>query len=239
MISFSHKNRSSQKEVMDSLDFQGDELNNLLLDLKAINKWLGGNYITIDGVNKLIKNHSRDNAVTIIDIGCGDGEMLRKCADYFVKQNLRFKLIGIDFNENILEIAKSKSVGYSNISFLNMDVVNNTEAIPESDIILCTLFLHHFKNEEIEKLIKKFLVKSRLGIVINDLERSKLAFNLFKLVHKLFLKTKTARHDGLISIARGFKKNELVRFSGHIPNQKSTIRWCWAYRFQWIINKNK
>lgn len=239
MISFSHKNRSSQKEVMDSLDFQGDELNNLLLDLKAINKWLGGNHITIDGVKKLIKNHSRDNAVTIIDIGCGDGEMLRKCADYFVKQNLRFKLIGIDFNENILEIAKSKSVGYSNISFLNMDVVNNTEAIPESDIVLCTLFLHHFKNEEIEKLIKKFLVKSRLGIVINDLERSKLAFNLFKLVHKLFLKTKTARHDGLISIARGFKKNELVRFSEHIQNQKSTIRWFWAYRFQWIINKTK
>ncbi|MCG2430337.1 methyltransferase domain-containing protein [Aequorivita xiaoshiensis] len=239
MINFSNKHRSSQVEVMDSLDFQGEELKNLLNDLKTINKWLGGNHITIDGVKKLIKNHSKGTTVTILDIGCGDGEMLRRCADYSAKQNLSFKLIGIDFNENILEIAKSKSAAYSNISFLNMDVVNNTEAIPETDIVLCTLFLHHFNNEEIKKLTKKILIKSRLGIVINDLERSKLAFNLFKLVHKLFLKTKTARHDGLISIAKGFKKNELVKFSEHIPNQRSTIRWCWAYRFQWIIKKNR
>jgi len=53
----------------------------------------------------------------------------------------------------------------------------------------------------------------------------------------LFLKTDTAKHDGLVSIARGFKKDELEHISKKIPNQKSEIHWKWAFRYQWILKK--
>ena len=237
MISFSKKHRSTQQEIMDNLEFQGEEMKNLLIDLKIVNKWLGGNSITIDGVKKLLKNHSKEEKVTIVDIGCGDGEMLRRISDFGIKNNYNFECLGIDFNENILRTAIDQSSNYQNITYKNANILNDNQAIPNCDIILCTLFLHHFSNELINSLLQNFTEKSRLGIVINDLERSKQAFNLFKLAHKILLKTNTSRHDGLVSIARGFKRNELLRFSERLPNQLSKIRWCWAYRFQWIIKK--
>lgn len=237
MITFSNKYRSQQVEIMDSLDFQGLEMQNLLKDLKTVNKWLGGNKITIDGLKKLVHNKDKVETVTILDIGCGDGELLRQCSEFGKRNNFDFKLIGIDFNENILNYAETKSKNYLNIKYQKVDVFSEENLIPNCDIALCTLFLHHFSKEKIEFLLQVLLNKTSIGIIVNDLERSRPAFNLFKIISQFFLKTETARHDGLISVARGFKKAELKNISIKIPNQQSEIHWRWAYRYQWILKK--
>ncbi|KJJ38069.1 hypothetical protein MB09_10555 [Aequorivita vladivostokensis] len=238
MIYFSNKKRSEQSEIMDSMDFQGKEMERLLNDLKTVNKWLGGNRITVKGMDYLLRNHPKDRKLTILDIGCGDGELLRKCADYGKRNNFHFECIGIDFNSNILEYAKTQSKNYANIEFRKVDVFLEENLIPNCDIAVCTLFLHHFNNKQIEELLMNLVPKVTIGIVINDLHRNRNAFQLFKIVSTFFLKTETARHDGLVSIARGFKKDELNNISIKIPNQKSEINWRWAYRYQWILKKN-
>lgn len=237
MIHFDNNSRSTQKEIMDSLDFQGLEMQNLLQDLKFVNKWLGGNHITFNGIEKLLDHHSVSKELIIIDIGCGDGQMLRNCSHFLKKKGYKAKLVGIDFNANILEYARLQSKDFLDIEFKKVDAFSDENLIPNSDIALFTLFMHHFRKEEIEHLLKSVLLKTSIGLVINDLQRNKLAFKLFVLVSILFLKTKTAHHDGLVSIARGFKKQELEAISKNIPNQKSVIRWKWAFRYQWILKK--
>lgn len=237
MITFSNKYRSQQIEIMDSLDFQGAEMKAVLNDLKRVNRWLGGNSITIDGIQKLLQNRPKIEKITIVDLGCGDGELLRKCADFGRKNDCNFELIGLDFNENIVRFAETQSKDYANIKYLKVDVFSEESLIPNCDIALCTLFLHHFNNEKIENLLKALINKASIGLIVNDLKRSKQAFNLFKIVSKIFLKTKTARYDGLVSVARGFKKQEIESISEKIPNQKSEIHWRWAYRYQWILRK--
>src|SRR5690606_36808174 len=106
MISFSNKYRSDQVEIRDDLDMQREEMKNLLKDLKTVNKWLGGNNITIDGLQKLLENHPKNKSITLVDIGCGDGEFLRKCCDFGNKNNYNFKCIGLDFYQNIIESAR-------------------------------------------------------------------------------------------------------------------------------------
>lgn len=238
MILFDNNHRSEQMEIMDDLDFHGDEMRNNLDDIRIMNKWFGGNKITLDGLQTLIKNHPKSKEITILDVGCGDGEMLRICADYANKKGLLFNCVGIDFNQNILDLAEAKSVAYPNIKFQKVDVFLEESLIPNSDIALCTLFLHHFKDEEIESLLKNILKKVDKGLVINDLHRSRQSFVLFRMLSSLLLKTKTAHHDGLVSIARGFKKPELENISNRISSQKSIIKWRWAFRYQWIMMKN-
>ena len=237
MITFSNKHRSEQTEIMDDLDFRGDEMRGNLEDIRIMNKWFGGNQITIDGLQKLLKDHSKSQEVTILDIGCGDGQILRSCADYANKKGLRFNCIGIDFNQNILELAQAKSAAYPNIKFKKVDIFLEENLVPNSDIALFTLFLHHFKDEKIESLLRSTIKNTSIGLIINDLHRNKVAFQLFKVISKVLLKTKTAHHDGLVSIARGFKKKELQAISYKIPDQRSIIKWQWAYRYQWIMKK--
>jgi hypothetical protein len=205
--------------------------------LKYVNKWLGGNKVTLDGIEKLLRGNSKKEPITILDIGCGDGQFLRNCAKYAENNGLKLKCIGLDFNKNILEYAENQSKDFPNIKFQKVDVFLEEELIPNCDIAVCTLFLHHFSDESIAELLKILLKKSNNGLVINDLQRSRIAFNLFKIVSNLFLKTDTAKHDGLVSIARGFKKDELEHISKKIPNQKSEIHWRWAFRYQWILKK--
>lgn len=236
-MTFSRKHRSEQREIMDNLEFQGKEMQNLLKDLNLINKWLGGNKITIKGLKSLLKNHPKSQEITILDIGCGDGNTLRNCVNYAQQNNFKVKGIGIDFNDYILEEAKFKSASYTNLEYQKIDVFLERDKIPYCDIATCTLFLHHFENDDIEYLLTHLILKTNIGLIVNDLHRSWLAFNLFKIISMSILKTKTAAHDGLVSIAKGFRKKELFQLSQRISNQKSSISWRWAFRYLWILEK--
>lgn len=232
MISFSSKYRSAQSEIMDDFKFQGKEMELLLTDLKRVNKWLGGNKVTISGIRQLLKKIDHDRKITILDIGCGDGELLRICSRKFPK----FEFIGLDANEHIIHEARKRSEGYDNIRFIKADIFSEEIKNIPFDIALCTLFLHHFKDKEIEKILRTIYVQASIGLVVNDLERSKLAFVLFKIVSTLLRLTKTAKNDGLVSIARAFKRAELNAFSKEIEAHHR-IKWMWAFRYRWVIEK--
>lgn len=236
MIRFSSKYRSSQEEIMDDMDFSGEEMRKLLDDLRRVNKWLGGNSGSISGIRRLLKSSEETNEIIVIDLGCGDGEMLRVCSRTLNRNNKRFKFIGIDGNPHIIEEARIRSEMYPDIEFRIMDVFSAEMDKLEYDIALCSLFLHHLKDDQIEELLNDCHKKAKVGIVVNDLERSRLAFELFKIVSTLFVRTRTAKIDGLISIARGFRKKELKAFSENII-AKHSIRWWWAFRYRWIIQK--
>ena len=97
--------------------------------------------------------------------------------------------------------------------------------------------LHHFKNDEIVQLLNVFYNNASIGIVINDLHRSAVAYRLFQALCFVFQLNDMSREDGLTSILRGFKKEELVEFSKKLNFKNYKIHWKWAFRYQWIISK--
>jgi len=233
--------RSNAVEIMDDLDMSGELLIKTLDQLATINKWLGGNKITIDGLNILIKNwpdstnDDLNKTISIVDLGCGNGDMLRKVADFGKKNGFQFELLGIDANQATIDYAVQLSKNYPQITYQKADVLSETFKTQTFDIALCTLFLHHFEDEVALNFIKTLNKNTKLGIVINDLHRHWLAYSLFKLV-SLVINNHMVKTDGLTSILRGFKRIDLERFSKKL-NCKSTITWRWAFRYQWIINK--
>ena len=232
----STKYRSAEKEIMDDLFMEGEMLRKTLDQIAAINKRLGGNKATIDGVHTLLKGMPKDSICTIIDLGCGSGDMLRAVADYGRKNKFIFRLTGIDANEYTVNYARKQSTSYPEISYIKMDVLDDAFTGSAYDIVLATLFLHHFTNEEIESLLNPLVKNTRTGIVINDLHRSRTAYYLFKLI-SLFISNPMVKKDGAISVLRGFKKNELIALSKKIKGTVSSIRWKWAFRYQWIIKR--
>jgi len=225
--------RSSATELMDDFSMKGELLRDTLDKLGKINKWLGGNNVTLDGLKQLLKHQPRNKTCTIVDLGCGHGDILRLIADYGRKHNFSFNLIGIDANQDAIDYAVELSDDYDELSFKNLDIFSEEFQQLDYDIVLSTLFLHHFNQDEIHTLLKKTSSKANLGIVINDLHRNKIAYGLFKLLG-LVISNHMIVQDGLTSILRAFKREELENMSKQLE-LKSQIRWKWAFRYQWLI----
>lgn len=226
--------RTQESEIMDDFSLQGEELREALDQIARINQLLGGNKITLGGIKKVIQS-SKAKTFTIADIGCGNGDMLRMLSDFAQKNKLNFKLTGVDANDFTINYAKKLSKDYPNIEYQCVDIFSKDFKTLKFDIILCTLTLHHFTNEQILNIITIFKDNSKTGIIINDLHRSKLAYWLFELICFIFKLNRMSRQDGLVSILRGFKKNELKEFSKKLNLKNYNINWKWAFRYQWII----
>nr|WP_315149287.1 methyltransferase domain-containing protein [uncultured Flavobacterium sp.] len=231
------KYRSTESEIMDDFALEGEILRDALDKIAKINQLLGGNQLTLLGVQDLLRNIPKTNEIVIVDVGCGNGDMLRTLADYGIKNSVNFRLIGIDANNFTINHARKLSESFSNISYRCEDVFDKPFEELKYDIVLCTLTLHHFKEDDILQLMRVFNANSRIGIVINDLQRSAVAYRLFQVLCFVFRLNSMSREDGLTSILRGFKKEELVNFSKKLKLNNYIIQWKWAFRYQWIISK--
>ena len=231
------KYRTQETEIMDDFSLQGEELREALDQIARINQLLGGNKVILQGIKELLNQDHPAKTIAIADIGCGNGDMLRMLANYGQKNKLSFELTGIDANAFTINYAKKLSQEYSNIEYKCVDIFGEEFKNIKYDIVLCTLTLHHFTDEQILKIISIFNNNAKIGIIINDLHRSKTAYRLFEMICFVFNLNSMSREDGLVSILRGFRKKELVAFSQKLNLTNYTINWKWAFRYQWIISK--
>jgi 2-polyprenyl-3-methyl-5-hydroxy-6-metoxy-1,4-benzoquinol methylase len=228
--------RTLAPEIMDDFLMEGDTLRRTLDQIAYVNKVLGGNGITLDGVCTLMEHVPTGKLVTIADIGCGNGDMLRAVAKLARKQKWPVRLLGVDANKFTVDYAASLSEKYPEISYYCMDIMQDTFRSLRYDIVLCTLTLHHFEEKQILKLMSLFKRNATLGIVINDLQRSGVAYRLFQVFSWTTGMGKMAKADGLVSILRGFKRQEIAELSKKLNFNQYTLKWKWAFRYQWIIS---
>ena len=185
---------------------------------------------------KYFKNQSKNKIITIVDLGCGHGDILRDVAKFGRENNYSFSLLGIDANIAAIAYAKELSKEYSELSFKAIDIFSDDFKKISYDIVLCTLFLHHFKNNELISFLKTTIEKATIGVVVNDLHRHKLPYYLFKLIG-FFIKNKMVRQDGVTCILRSFKRKDLENIAKEIKVHFS-IQWKWAFRYLWVLKKD-
>ena len=230
------KQRSLLPELMDDPSLDAVALQQALDEVTLVNRILGGNQVTTRGLDYFFKKFPQDQYV-IADMGCGDGATLRTVASYCRKKDISVNLLGYDLNPKSIALAREKSADYPEIQFEVQDILKLDTHSFSCDIILSVLTMHHFTNAEINKFLNQFLQLARLGVVINDLQRNRLAYVLFKAFSRVFMRSYIARYDGLISIKRAFTKKELVTFTKKLPVNRYQLSWCWAFRYLWILEK--
>jgi 2-polyprenyl-3-methyl-5-hydroxy-6-metoxy-1,4-benzoquinol methylase len=225
--------RSSELELMDELNSGGEEIKQTLKELKTINRFLGGNHVTTNGLQKLAANSVEQ--IRIADIGCGGGDILLIISDWCRRHKINSQLIGVDANPNIIEYAKVNTSGRSEINFLCQDVFDPTFAKEKFDIITATLFCHHFKDEDLIALIKSWTRQSTRGVVINDLHRHWFAYYAIQTLTRTFSKSEMVINDAPLSVLRSFSKNDWKKILDMAGISHYTISWKWAFRWQIII----
>ena len=217
--------RSYDAEIMDDFSIQDERIDNALHELKLINKYLGGISTTKSALNYFIK--SKDQKVTVLDIGSGSSDNLIAAKNQFSQ----LQIISLDKNLRVLNNSENFSKKINSDAFY-LPMKNDS-----FDIIHAALFLHHFNEEQILKLLKEFLRIAKKGIVINDLQRSYFALLGIRILTLLFSKSEMVKNDGPLSVRRGFIKSELLKLLSYAGIKKFFIKKKWAFRWMVVIKK--
>lgn len=227
--------RSNEKELIDDLELDNDALRQNLEELALINKYLGGNQVTVSGLKKLTANSNHQSPLKIADLGCGGGDMLMVMANWAKKKGIDAQFIGIDANDFMIDFAKKRTTNYAKISYLHENIFSEEFKEKSFDIITMTLFCHHFDDGSLVKIFKQFKKQSRIGIVINDIHRHWFAYHSIAWITKLFLKSYLVKNDAKLSVWRAFRRHDLVKIIQEAGFTKYSIRWKWAFRWEVVL----
>lgn len=232
--------RSNEKELIDDLELDNDALRENLEELALINKYLGGNQVTISGLKKLILSNKSEipnpkSQIKIADLGCGGGDMLIVMANWAKKKGINAQFIGIDANDFMIDFAKKRTHKYQNISYLHQNIFSEEFQKHSFDIVTMTLFCHHFEDEALIKILQQFRKQTRLGVVINDIHRHWFAYHSIAWITKLFLKSYLVKNDAKLSVWRAFRRKDLENIIQKAGYTNYSIRWKWAFRWDVVL----
>lgn len=228
--------RSQQTELIDKPDIPFKDWEVCLHELNAVNTYLGGHKITIEGIKMLINKNSPESKLAICEIGCGGGDNLKAISRYFNKSNASANFIGIDINKACTDFAENncKRLKARFLCSDYRDVVFDTRP----DIVFNSLFCHHFTNEQLVTMLKWMKRNSIKGFFINDLQRHPLAYHSIKILTQLFSRSYLVKNDGPVSVLRGFRRKEWIQLLHEAGITNYSIRWRWAFRYL-IVVKNE
>jgi len=233
---FDRARRSAQTEILDDPISTG-ELAPILRDLARFNGIMQGHRPVLQWLDRAARNLPRDQPLTILDIGCGYGDLLRAIARWSRKRGRAVSLVGIDLSAQVIEVARSVTPAELNVRYHAVDLFNFTPAQP-IDLVVTSLVTHHLSDAMIERFLRWMEEKARRGWAIYDLQRSIVPFYFIALAGIVLRLHPVVVYDGRISVARSLTKGEWearLRAAG-IPREAVDLRW---FMFRFAIGRIK
>jgi 2-polyprenyl-3-methyl-5-hydroxy-6-metoxy-1,4-benzoquinol methylase len=227
--------RCYEAEIMDDLSCSGEVVYQTLRELEFINTWLGGNAVTIDALSTVLKTMEKGQPHSLVDLGCGGGDMLRLVNRFARKEGYKLGLTGVDANPNIIAFARENNSDLGNVEFETLNIFSPTFFQHHYDIAIATLFFHHFTSDELTNFLQNLRGNVSTAIIINDIHRHPLAYYSIRFLTSIFSKSSMVKFDAPLSVRRAFKRKDLVDIIEKAGYKHYSLRWKWAFRWQVII----
>jgi 2-polyprenyl-3-methyl-5-hydroxy-6-metoxy-1,4-benzoquinol methylase len=195
----------AEPELMDRPQPVSAELQRDLHNLCQLNRFFGSHRLVRRFLKRWVAPGER---MRIVDLATGSGDIPRLIVDYARSANATVSVDAVDQNPATLQIAQGLSREYPEISFREGDVRQWGEA-GSYDLVLCSLALHHFSEDDAIRLLRHCRELSRRYVLVSDLRRGFLASVGVFLLTATFFREPMTRIDGRLSAARAFSFTEL------------------------------
>ncbi|NNE68085.1 MAG: methyltransferase domain-containing protein [Pyrinomonadaceae bacterium] len=231
-------NRSEELERIDKGDYTPQEYEQFLMDIRRVNRFAGDTKALRSSLLKDIEINGLE-AFSVLDVGAGSGELLRVCARFADATGRRSNLCGVELNRRSSEAILEKSASFVNISSVQGDGLDLPFTDNSFDYAICSLFTHHFRDEDILRIINEMDRVARRMIFVIDLHRHPFAYGLYKLFCVVFVRGSLVKSDGLLSIKRGFKPIEFEGLAGSAGLKSARVVRRFPYRLVLEANSSK
>lgn len=221
--------RSECSELMDTEVVTSEDFAACLRDLATVNRLTFATRPTLTWLNQVTRDWPTSQTLSILDVGYGQGDMLRAIWKWAKKRGIKVKLEGIDLNPLSEIAAKQATPKQMNILFQTGDVFSLASE-RSFDIIISSLVAHHLSDEQIVSFISLLERQVTLGWFINDLHRHVLSYYAFRLWSALAGWHRFVRHDGPVSIARSFRRKDWQSYLA-AAGIDACIKWHMPFRY--------
>lgn len=189
--------RATDPEMLDE-GVPDEEALRSLADIRFVNRWLGNRGRLARTVAPYLLASPRPR---LLDVGCGSADI----PAHLLRTSPRpLVAVGVDIKLLHLEAAPQA------VRRVRADV----RALPfpprSFDVVLASLFLHHFPAPELADVLRGLFALARGALIVNDLRRARVPYAFGKAAFPLLFRSRVSVNDGLLSIRRGFTAAELA-----------------------------
>jgi SAM-dependent methyltransferase len=216
--------RVVRPEILDSNHCDPRDVADSLVDLQRINRWFGGISTTAGMINTVV-HRTAATRLHLLDIASATGDIPAA-----LQQRLANR--GIELSFTLLDRDASHFDGVP-AARVRADALQLPFQTDSFDLVACSLFAHHLEPGELPVFVREALRVARIGLLINDLQRSYL--HLLAVYAGSFLFRRITRHDSVASVRRSYTIDEMRCMLNHV--YQCEIRPSYLFRYAAIVWK--
>ncbi|MEO5580779.1 MAG: methyltransferase domain-containing protein [Gemmatimonadaceae bacterium] len=190
-------------ELLDDPHIDPAIITRSMCDVSRSNRLFGGTRAAIDELRPAMS--SLCSHATLLDVGTGCGDIPMRARHTAAKAGVSLWTIGVDIAEPLLSTHRDR-----NSVVLRGDAMKLPFRDRSVDIVMCSQLLHHFAADNAVALIREMNRVAKMRVVVSDIRRSWVAAGGIWLTSFALGFHRVSRHDGVVSVMRGFVRCELA-----------------------------
>ncbi|HVF40483.1 MAG TPA: methyltransferase domain-containing protein [Gemmatimonadaceae bacterium] len=217
MTSLLSPRRRRGVEILDDPAVAPGLITRSMADVARANKLFGGSRAAIAELRLALA--SLAGRVTMVDVGTGRGDIPAHARVEADKLGIELWTIGVDAAEPLLVAHKGANNAVIRGNALALPLANRSV-----DIALCSQLLHHFQFDDAVAVVREMDRVARSRVIISDLRRSVIAAAGIWLASFPLRFHPVSRHDGIVSVMRGFTAHELGDIVEAAVGRRATVK---------------
>jgi 2-polyprenyl-3-methyl-5-hydroxy-6-metoxy-1,4-benzoquinol methylase len=217
--------RATAEELMDAPDLAPTTYAAVLHDLAAVNTVTMARRPTLDFLERALGGRK---AFRLLDVGFGEGDMLRTIARWAARRGVYAELVGIDLNVKSVAAGLAATPVQMAIEYRAGDYADL--AGEGYDFIVSSLVAHHMSHDQLVAFLRFMDREAHIGWFVNDLHRHGFAWLGFPVLATLMRWHPIVRHDGQLSIARSYRPDEWRPLLQEAGVSKAKVRRVFPFR---------
>ena len=208
-----------------------DEYASAFRAVEWTNHRLGGASTVVRALEEMVRVRGL-SSFTVLDVGCGGGDIDETLARLSRRRGWGMRLIGIDSHPHAVRLARERISGYPEIDIVHSDFFESKFSDGSFDFVIASLLLHHLSSEQISFFLWKAYRLARVGVILTDLRRTALFYWMCKVVaRRLAPPSLLFRNDAPLSFRRAYTLGEMrgILAKGGYP-YIATAPWRWPFR---------
>ena len=229
--------RNLRDELLDLDEASYEEVRDSLNDVTTVNRYLSGYRVLLHHAGKFLKKHQSDRPFTVLDAATGSADQPVALVKLARKLGVPIQVTAIDINSKMLKMAKDEIFQYPEIRLVQCDVLALPFKDEGFDLAVNNLSLHHFTWDNAVAIIKAIYKSARLGFLINDLHRSRIAHAVIFLLTRIFTRNRITRYDAPVSVMNAFTPSEFCELAMQAEITPFEIHRHFPYRIAFLGKK--